>query len=271
MALYVVGTPLGNLGDISPRALKTLQSVDFVAAEDTRVTGKLLHHFEIQKPLLSYHEHNRSESGPGIWARLEEGLNGALCTDAGMPAISDPGYELVDGCFSRGIPVLAVPGPTALTTALSISGLPSGRFCFEGFLSTARKSRHEHLQTLQTEPRTMIFYEAPHKLLATLRDLLEVLGDRPLSVSREMTKLYEETLRGTLSSALRHFTEVPPRGEFVLIVGGAPPREPIPAEDALVLAREYVANGLSVRDAARKAALETHLPRREIYEGLLKD
>ena len=271
MALYIVGTPIGNLGDMSPRAVETLSRCDFVAAEDTRVTGNLLRHFGLRKPLLSYHEHNRAQSGPGIWERLLAGQEGALVTDAGMPAISDPGEELVAGCAERGIEVVLVPGPSAVIGALALSGLPSGRFCFEGFLSTARKSRHEHLAELKTEPRTMIFYEAPHKLLNTLRDLREALGDRCVSVSREMTKLYEQTLRGTLSDALAHFAQTPPRGEFVLVVEGAPPPEPVPVADALETAKRYRAEGMTVRDAARRAAEETGASRREIYEQLTVD
>jgi len=231
----------------------------------------MLHHFGIRKPLLPYHQHNRAQTETGLWARLEAGEDGALCTDAGMPGISDPGMELVAGCHARGIPVLAVPGPVALTTALALSGMPAGRFCFEGFLSTARKSRFEHLRQLRDERRAMVFYEAPHKLLATLRDMLDAFGDRQAALSREMTKLYEETLRGTLSSLLERFSQIPPRGEFVLIVEGAPPPPPVPAQDVLALARSYRAGGLSVRDAARRAAEETGTPRREIYEGLKKD
>lgn len=268
VALYIVGTPIGNLGDMTPRAVETLSRCDFVAAEDTRVTGGLLHKFGISKPMLSYHEHNRAQSGPGIWERLLSGQEGALVTDAGMPVISDPGEELVAGCVERGIPVVLIPGPCALIGALALSGLPAGRFCFEGFLSTAAKSRHEHLNSLKAEPRTMVFYEAPHKLLSTLRDLLSALGDRRVSVSREMTKLYEETVRGTLSSLLAHFSSVPPKGEFVLVVDGAPPPPPPDVRRAESLAKAYISEGMSLRDAARRASSETGYPRRELY-GLL--
>jgi 16S rRNA (cytidine1402-2'-O)-methyltransferase len=210
--LYLVATPIGNLGDISKRAADTLASVDFIAAEDTRVTLKLLNHLQIKKPTVSYYEHNRTESGAKIRDRLLAGETCALVTDAGMPAISDPGEDLVRLCAEAGITVYPIPGPCAAVTALAVSGLTTGRFTFEGFLSTAKKSRFEHLNALKTEKRTMIFYEAPHKLLPTLRDLLEALGDRRISVSREMTKLHEETLRMTLSGALAHFTEMAPRG-----------------------------------------------------------
>jgi len=269
--LYIVGTPLGNLGDLSPRAREVLSSCDFIAAEDTRVTGKLLAHFGIHTPLIPYHRHNRAQSEPGLWARLEEGQEGALVADAGMPVISDPGRELVAGCRERGIPVRLVPGPDALTGALALSGLPAGRFCFEGFLSTARKSRYEHLQQLKEEPRTLIFYEAPHKLLRTLEDMENCWGDRRASVSREMTKLYEETLYGTLSSLREHFAQTPPKGEFVLVVEGALCPEPMAPDQALALARAYQKEGLSPAQAAREAAGASGRSKREIYRQLTID
>jgi 16S rRNA (cytidine1402-2'-O)-methyltransferase len=270
LSLYIVGTPLGNLGDFSPRAVETLLRCDFIAAEDTRVTIKLLNRFNIRAELVSYHEHNRSVSGPALLGRLEAGETGALVTDAGMPTVSDPGTALVSGCAERGIGVLCVPGPCAISAAAALSGLPAGRFCFEGFLSTTSKSRREHLEALRDERRTMVFYEAPHKLVRTLRDMLSAWGDRRVSISREMTKLHEETLRGTLSEMLRHFEQTPPKGEFTLVVGGAPPPAETDISDALKLAGVYRAEGFSLSGAARAAARDTGLNKREIYSLLVK-
>jgi len=271
--LYLVGTPIGNLGDISQRMAETLSSCDFIAAEDTRVTLKLLNHLGIKKPLVSYYEHNRAESGEKILRRILEGETCALVSDAGMPAVSDPGQDLVALCARHGVEVLAVPGPCAAVTAVALSGLPAGRFCFEGFLSTARKSRFEHLNALKNERRTMVFYEAPHKLLATLRDMLEAFGDRRVAVCRELTKLHEQTLRTTLSGALEHFTQTPPRGEFVLVVEGAPEESPSEKtlEDALSLARALREEGLSLKDAAKQAAKETGYPKNALYAALLEE
>ena len=218
--LYLVGTPIGNLGDFSPRAIETLRSVDFIAAEDTRVTLKLLNHFEIKKPLICYFEHNRAEMGEKLLSRLLGGESCALVTDAGMPAISDPGEDIVRQCAEHGVTVAAVPGPSALVTALAMSGLPTQRFTFEGFLSVSGKSRREHLESLKSETRTMIFYEAPHKLLRTLQDFLDTFGDRDISLCRELTKLHEEIIRTTLSAAVARYTETPPKGEFVLVLRG---------------------------------------------------
>jgi 16S rRNA (cytidine1402-2'-O)-methyltransferase len=270
--LYLVATPIGNLGDFTVRAVETLKSADFIAAEDTRVTLKLLNHFDIKKTLVSYYEHNKLESGDKILRRLLDGETCALVTDAGMPAVSDPGQALVELCAETGIEVLAVPGACAAVTAVALSGLPSGRFCFEGFLSTARKSRFEHLASLKTEQRTMVFYEAPHKLLPTLRDLLEVLGDRRIAVCRELTKLHEETLRLTLSEAVAYFDVTPPRGEFVLVIEGAKPeREPEASlEAAAKLAVEYRAEGLSLKDAVKKAALVTGFSKNVLYDLLVR-
>ncbi|HHT16199.1 MAG TPA: 16S rRNA (cytidine(1402)-2'-O)-methyltransferase [Papillibacter sp.] len=270
--LYLVATPIGNLGDISPRMAETLASCDFIAAEDTRVTLKLLNHLGIKKPLVSYYEHNRSESGEKILARLLGGETCALVSDAGMPAVSDPGQDLVSLCARHGVTVLAVPGPCAAVTAVALSGLPSGRFCFEGFLSTARKSRFEHLQSLLNERRTMIFYEAPHKLLNTLRDMLDTFGDRRVAVCRELTKLYEETLHTTLSGALEHFTRTPPRGEFVLVVEGAAEEETPPGtlEDAVACALALRDEGLSLKDAVKQASAETGFPKNAVYAAVLE-
>ena len=265
--LYLVGTPIGNLGDLSPRAVETLRAVDFIAAEDTRVTLKLLNHFEIKKPLICYFEHNRAEMGEKLLARLLAGESCALVTDAGMPAISDPGEDIVRQCAANGVPVRAVPGPCALVTALALSGLPTQRFCFEGFLSTTTKNRREHLESLKTEKRTMIFYEAPHKLLRTLGDLLQAFGDRDVALCRELTKIHEEVLRTTLSGALAHFTETPPKGEFVLVLRGAPEAAgpEMTAEDALALVQRYREEGKSLKEACRLAAADSGFGKNELY------
>ena len=269
--LYLVATPIGNLGDITARACQTLRDADFIAAEDTRVTRKLLEHLSIKKPLVSYYEHNRRESGEKIVSRILSGENCALVTDAGTPGISDPGEDLVRLCLQESIVVEPVPGPCAAVAALAVSGLKTGRFTFEGFLSTARKSRFEHLSELKTEKRTMVFYEAPHKLLRTLNDMLEVFGDRSVSISRELTKVYEETLRFNLSEAAAHFSEHPPRGEFVLIVEGAqrPPVSETGLEDAILAAQGYISGGMSVKDAVKKAAEESGVPKNVIYNKVI--
>ncbi len=270
--LTLVGTPIGNLSDFSPRAAEALRACDFIAAEDTRVTLKLLNHFGISKPLVSYFEHNKRERGEAICARLLAGENGVLVTDAGMPAISDPGEELVDQCHARGIPVGVVPGPTAMATALAVAGLPTGRFAFEGFLSMNKRSRREHLDSLRREPRTMVFYEAPHKLLSTLEDLLATLGDRHVALVRELTKIHEEVIRTTLSEAITLYTKQAPRGEFVLVVEGAAPVEqpPMTIEEATALARDYLAQGMSASEAAKTAAAETGLKKGDIYRCIIE-
>ena len=270
--LYLVPTPIGNLGDISKRMADTLAQVDFVAAEDTRVSLKLLNHLEIKKPMLSYHRHNTQTGGPQVLARLRAGENGALVTDAGMPAISDPGEELVAQCVEEGIPVVALPGPCALVTALAVSGQPTGRFTFEGFLAMNKKNRRAHLESLRGEERTMIFYEAPHKLVATLEDLAQVFGEeRPVSLCRELTKLHEEVLRTTLGQAAEHYRNTPPKGEFVLVVRGAQPRaeEEVTLEDGLALVERLRGEGLSQRDAVKRAAKELGLSRNQLYDRVL--
>lgn len=268
--LYVVGTPIGNLGDLSPRGLKTLADCDFIAAEDTRVTRKLLTHFGLRKPMVSYHEHNRRERGEEILSRLLAGETCALVTDAGMPAISDPGEDLVLLCHEHGVTVAAVPGPCAFATALAVSGMPAGRFTFEGFLSVNKQSRREHLQSLADERRTMLFYEAPHKLPATLRDLYTAFGERNIAIVREITKVYEEVIRTTLSEAVQRVETEPVKGEIVLIVEGAP--QPIKTEvtldDAVEAALLKIDEGLSVSDAAKSAAKETGLKKGDIYKAL---
>lgn len=266
--LYVVGTPIGNLQDFSPRGVETLKQVDFIAAEDTRVTMKLLSHFEIRKPMISYYEHNRREKGEQITARLLAGESCAIVTDAGMPAISDPGEDLVALCHEAGVRVAAVPGPTAFATALALSGLPVGRFTFEGFLSMNKKSRREHLEGVRLEKRTMVFYEAPHKLPHTLRDLADTLGDRRIAVIREITKIYEEVVRTTLFRAAEDYAARPVKGEFVLVIEGAPQQEKATQQDALELARQLMEQGASLNDAAKQAARETGRKKGDIYKEL---
>ena len=271
--LYLVGTPIGNLGDFSPRAADALREADFIAAEDTRVTLKLLNHFGIRKPMVSYFEHNKYASGAKIFERILAGETCALVTDAGMPAISDPGEELVRLCAEGGVEVLTVPGPSALISALALSALPTGRFCFEGFLSTANKSRREHLESLRSERRTMIFYEAPHKLEATLQDMISYFGaDRPISLCRELTKLHEEALRTDLAGAIEHFTQFPPKGEFVLVIEGAPEAgSGFSLDEAVELAERYRAEGLSRKAACKKAAAETGFSANELYDASLNE
>lgn len=271
--LTLVGTPIGNLSDFSPRAVEALNACDFIAAEDTRVSLTLLNHFGIRKPLISYYEHNKRERGEQICRKLEAGENAVLVTDAGMPAISDPGEELVAQCHERGIPVTVVPGPSAVVTALAVSGMPSGRFTFEGFLSVNRRSRREHLAALKDEVRTMVFYEAPHKLASTLEDMLQALGDRRLCLVRELTKLHEEVRRTTLAEAAVYYRNEAARGEFVLILDGCTPAAEPPAspEEAAQQARDLVEReGLSPSEAARRTAAETGLKKSDIYRLLTK-
>ncbi len=273
--LYVVGTPIGNLNDFSPRALETLETVDFIAAEDTRVTLKLLNRFEVKKPLISYHEHNRFEKGNVIVDRILAGENCALVTDAGMPAISDPGEELVLQCHLAGVPVVSVPGPSALITALAISGMPSGRFTFEGFLSMNKKSRRDHLAELENEQRTMIFYEAPHKLLSTLKDMEATFGDREIALIRELTKIHEEVFRTTLSQAIAHYEATPPKGEFVLILRGKEPtredEQTYTLEQAAKMADDLIAKGEAPTKAAKAIAQVTGFKKNDIYAQLTKN
>ena len=272
--LYLVPTPIGNLGDISQRCRETLENADFIAAEDTRVSLKLLNHLGIKKSLVSYYEHNKAFKGEQIVERILNGETCALVSDAGSPAISDPGEDLVKQCAAAGIVVCAIPGPCAAITALSISGQATGRFCFEGFLSTAKKSRREHLDSLKKEQRTMIFYEAPHKLLTTLEDMAEAFGaERPISLCRELTKLHEEVVRTTLGEAVEQYTANPPKGEFVLIVAGAEPEVPeaATATDAAARVRQLMEEGLSRKDAVKQAAKELNLPKNVVYDAALSD
>ena len=272
--LYLVPTPIGNLGDISQRCRETLENADFIAAEDTRVSLKLLNHLGIKKSLVSYYEHNKAFKGDKIVDRILAGETCALVSDAGSPAISAPGEDLVKQCAAAGITVCAIPGPCAAITALSISGQATGRFCFEGFLSTAKKSRREHLDSLKKEQRTMIFYEAPHKLLSTLEDMAEAFGeDRPISLCRELTKLHEEVVRTTLGQAVVKYTENPPKGEFVLIVAGAEPevKEAATATDAALRVRQLMEEGMSRKDAVKQTAKELDLPKNVVYDAALSE
>lgn len=271
--LTIVGTPIGNLGDLSPRALQALGDCDFIAAEDTRVTVKILNRFGIKKPMVSYYEHNRFEKGELIAQRIAGGENCALVTDAGMPAISDPGEDLVRLCRERGIPVEAVPGPCAFTTALAMSGMPSGRFTFEGFLSMNKLKRREHLGSLADERRTMVFYEAPHKLPYTLKDLYETFGDRKITIARELTKIHEEVILTTLGEAAARYENETPKGEIVLIVEGkpAPEEKTQTLADAVRTAAGLMAGGLPASEAAKQAAKRTGLKKGDIYKALQKE
>jgi len=267
--LYLVPTPIGNLGDISPRMADTMALADFIAAEDTRVSLKLLNHLGLKKPMVSYHRHNTEAGGRAVLERLLAGENCALVTDAGTPAISDPGQELVALCAANGVEVVAIPGPCALVTALAVSGQPTDRFTFEGFLPMNKKNRRGQLDGLKGEERTMVFYEAPHKLTATLADLAEAFGEeRPISLCRELSKLHEEVRRTTLGEAAEWYKENPPKGEFVLVVRGA---EPAPEQEATLedgLARVEVLRqqGASLKDAVKQTARELGLSKNELYD-----
>ncbi len=271
--LYLVPTPIGNLGDLSTRIVETLEQVDFIAAEDTRVSLKILNHLGIKKPMVSYYRHNTETSGPQILNRILNGETCALVTDAGTPAISDPGEELVAQCAEAGVQVCAVPGPCALVTALAVSGLPTGRFTFEGFLAMNKKNRAAHLEELKTERRTMIFYEAPHKLCATLADMAAAFGsDRRIALCRELTKLHEEIIRTTLGEAVERYRVLPPKGEFVLVLAGAPEveQETLSLEDGVAMVLEKRAMGMSMKDAAKQVSAETGLSKNELYAAASK-
>jgi 16S rRNA (cytidine1402-2'-O)-methyltransferase len=266
--LYVVGTPIGNLEDITFRAVRILQTVDIIAAEDTRHTGKLLQHFEVKTPQVSYHEHNRTSRIPELLEHLVNNKAIALVSDAGMPGISDPGYELVKACIEAGIPVVPIPGASAAITALSAAGLPTDRFVFEGFLPAKSQQRQEHLESLQTESRTLIFYESPHRLRDTLQDLALVWGsDRQIVLGRELTKLYEEFWRGTIAEAIAHYSQREPQGEYTLVVAGIPASQPQLTEEELKAElRQLISQGISRSQASRQLAKFTSLPRRQLYQ-----
>lgn len=270
--LYVVGTPIGNLEDMSPRAVRTLGEVDFIAAEDTRVTLKLLNHFDIKKPMISYYEHNKKQKGEIICQRILNGESCAIVTDAGMPCISDPGEELIRQCAEYNIKTIVIPGPSAVISALAVSGLITGRFTFEGFLSVNKKSRKSHLQELANERRTMIFYEAPHKLSQTLKDFYEFFGDRQLSIVREITKIHEEIIRTTTKEAAEKYADGSLKGEIVLVLAGLlqeEVKEEYSLADAVELARQLIEKGEKTSDAAKQAAAITGFKKNEIYKELL--
>lgn len=270
--LYLVATPIGNLSDFSPRAIETLENVDFIAAEDTRVSMKLLNHFGIKKSLVSYHEHNHVTAGQSILNRLLTGESCALVTDAGTPAISDPGEDLVRLCAENGLEVLSIPGCCAAVNALAVSGLPTGRFTFEGFLTVNKKSRREHLESLKNEERTMIFHEAPHKLRTTLDDLAAAFGkDRRIALCREMTKLHEETRRCTIGEAIAYYTENTPKGEYVLVVAGAEKAEKsaVNLEDGVAQVLALRESGMRLKDAAKEVAEHTGLSKNDLYAAAL--
>ena len=269
--LYVVATPIGNLGDFSPRAIETLETVDFIAAEDTRVGAKLLNKFEIKKPQVSYFEHNRRTKGDYILGRILEGESCAIITDAGTPAISDPGTDLVDLCARNGVEVVAVPGCSAVVAALSISGMACGRFTFEGFLPVPKKERRAHLEEVKGEKRTMVFYEAPHKLLRTLEDMLACWGDRRIALCREITKLHEECRRTTLAQAVAHYTENPPRGEFVLVIEGCTQVEaPVEETDLLAEVQALVEGGMPLMGAVKQVAKAHNASKNKLYQQALE-
>lgn len=269
--LYLVATPIGNLGDFSPRAVETLAQADFIAAEDTRVSVKLLNHFDIKKPLVSYHEHNRAAAGQAILTRLLSGETCALVTDAGTPAISDPGQELVTLCAENGVTVQAIPGCCAAVAALAVSGLDTRRFTFEGFLPSGRKERRAALEELTGETRTMVFHEAPHRLRQTLADMAELLGDRPAALCRELTKLHEDTVRTTLAQAAAYYAANEPRGEYVLVVAGRE-KQTAPAltlEEGVARVLALRDGGMKLKDAVRHVADDTALPRNALYDAAL--
>lgn len=268
--LYIVGTPIGNLEDFSPRGKRILSSVDFIAAEDTRVTVKLLNHLNISKPMVAYFEHNKKERGVTVIDRILSGETCAIVTDAGMPAISDPGEDLIRECHENGIEVESVPGPTAFATALALSGMPSGRFCFEGFLSVNKPSRRRHLDEIKHEKRTLIFYEAPHKLVKTLNDMLETFGNRQIAIVREITKIHETVMRTSLSEAVQFYNDNEPRGEYVLIIEGEQEESvTYTVEDAVRLAQNFVKEGMSTSAAAKEAAKTTGIKKSDIYKEML--
>lgn len=271
--LYLVGTPIGNLGDMTYRAVETLKSVDFICAEDTRVTAKLLNYFNIKIPLISYHEHNAKTAGKQVIDRILSGENAAIVTDAGMPCISDPGEDLVKLCAEYDVEINVVPGPSAVVSALAVSGLDTSRFAFEGFLSVTKKQRYSHLAQVKNCTSTMIFYEAPHKLIYTLKDMLEYFGDRNISICRELTKIHEEVFRTTLSEAVEHYSVNKPKGEFVLVVEGAKAEDIVQAEtidQAFDQVKALVEKGMRCADACKEIAKATGFSKGELYAMMLE-
>ena len=275
--LYLCATPIGNLGDVSARCIEILKSVDLIAAEDTRHTIKLLNHFEISKPMTSYHEHNKIEKGEYLVSLLKEGKDIALVSDAGTPAISDPGEDLVKLCIENDLEVTSVPGPVAAINALILSGLPTRRFTFEGFLSVNRRRKKMHLDSLKNDTHTLIFYEAPHKLVTTLTDMLNAFGDRKIALVRELTKVHEEVLRTTLSGALEYYETNAPRGEYVLVVAGMEESEIPPEEEwwneltVIEHVDEYIKRGMSSKEAVKEAAKDRKMAKRDVYNEYHKE
>ncbi len=275
--LYLCATPIGNLGDISSRCIEILKSVDLIAAEDTRHTLKLLNHFGISKPMTSYHEHNKIEKGAYLISLLQEGKDIALVSDAGTPAISDPGEDLVGLCIKNNLDVTSIPGPVAAINALILSGLPTRRFTFEGFLSVNRRRKKEHLESLKNDTHTLIFYEAPHKLVRTLGDMLEIFGERNIALVKELTKIHENVFRTTLSGALEFFETTPPKGEYVIVVSGKEEEEFLPDTEwwfglsAEEHVNEYINRGMSSKDAIKEAAKDRNVPKRDIYNEYHKN
>jgi len=266
--LYLVGTPIGNLEDMTFRAVRILQAVDVIAAEDTRHTGKLLQHFQITTPQVSYYEHNQKSRIPDLLRRLQQGQAIALVTDAGMPGISDPGYELVKSCVATGFAVVPIPGASAAIAALVASGLPSDRFLFEGFLPAKSKERLTYLEDLTRATQTLVFYEAPHRLRQTLQDLATVLGrKRAIALARELTKMHEEIWRGTIQEAIDYYAQKDPQGEYTLVVSGAECSQPVFSEEVIrAELQSLLQQGLSRSEASRELAKQTTLPRRQIYQ-----
>lgn len=270
--LYLVATPIGNLSDMSKRAIEVLESVDFVAAEDTRNTLKLFNKFGIKKPMVSYFEHNKRERGEYIVSRIENGENCALVTDAGTPAISDPGEDIVKLCAEKNVDIVPIPGACAFVQALIISGLDTGRFSFEGFLSVNKPQRSKHLEEIKMQAQTLIFYEAPHKLRKTLADLYEHFGDRRISLCRELTKMYEQVIRTTISGAIKYFEEKEPKGEFVLVVEGFKQEESkqLTKEEILKKTESLIKKGMDKKTAIKEIALEAGIPKREVYQMVVE-
>lgn len=269
--LFVVGTPIGNLGDITYRAVETLKAVDFICAEDTRVTIKLLNRYDIKKPLVSYHEHSARQVADNILSNILAGESCAVVSDAGMPCISDPGEDLIRLCIENDVPVEVVPGPTAMASAVAISGLSTSRFSFEGFLSVTKKQRFAHLESAARDPHTLIFYEAPHKLLSTLADMLEYFGDRKISLCRELTKIYEEVIRTTILGAIAYYSDKTPKGEYVLVVEGYSEESAlaeITIEEAVQEAQKLIEGGMKAVDACKEAAKATGFKKSDIYSRL---
>lgn len=269
--LFVVGTPIGNLGDITYRAVETLKNVDFICAEDTRVTVKLLNHYKIKKPLVSYHEHSARQVSENIVSRILSGESCAVVSDAGMPCISDPGEDLVRRCIESEIPIEVVPGPTAMASAVAISGISTSRFAFEGFLSVTKKQRYSHLQSVSKDPHTLIFYEAPHKLVSTLTDMLEYFGDRKISLCRELTKIYEEVIRTTISGAIEYYKDRTPKGEYAIVIEGHNEEDAlaeITIEEAVEQAQKLISEGMKAVDACKEAAKATGYKKSDIYSRL---